>query len=437
MRPETRYAKSGGVHIAYQVVGSGPFDLVFVPGFISNLDHYWSQPRLARFMERLASFSRLIMFDKRGTGLSDRVGQVPTLEQRMDDVRVVMDAVGSQQASIFGMSEGGAMSVLFAATYPERTRSLVLYGAIAHFLSWVSSADEVEAAIAHISGTWGTAESLKLFAPTAFRDPAFKAWYATYERLSASPSAVIDLMRMNSEIDVRPVLSSIHVPTLVLHRGGDTRVNVGSGRCFAQGIQGAEYVELPGQDHVLWAADTDDIANEMERFLTGTRSAAEPDRVLATVMFTDIVDSTKRAGALGDRDWRDLLDQHDAICRSEIARFRGREVKTLGDGFLVTFDGPARAVRCAMSIAQDVSSVVGLQVRSGIHTGELALKDRDIDGIAVHIAARVAEEAGPGEVLVSRTVRDLVAGSGLQFRSSRRCQVKGIEEDLQLFTVAT
>jgi class 3 adenylate cyclase len=437
MRPETRYAKSGDVHIAYQVVGSGPFDLVFVPGFISNLEHYWSQPRLARFMERLASFSRLIMFDKRGTGLSDRVGQVPTLEQRMDDVRAVMDAVGSERASIFGMSEGGAMSVLFAATYPERTRSLVLYGAIAHFLSWVSSADEVETAIAHIGATWGTAESLKLFAPNAFQDPAFKAWYATYERLSASPSAVIDLMRMNSEIDVRPVLGSIHVPTLVLHRAGDTRVNVGSGRCFAAGIRGAEYVELPGQDHVLWAAETDDVADEMERFLTGNRPAPEPDRVLATVMFTDIVESTKRAGALGDRDWSDLLRQHDSICRNEIARFRGREVKSLGDGFLATFDGPARAVRCAMSITHDVRSAFGLQIRSGIHTGEVELKDRDIAGIAVHIAARVAAQAEPDEVLVSRTVRDLVAGSGLQFRSSRQCQVKGIDEDLQLFAVAT
>jgi class 3 adenylate cyclase len=434
--PEIRYAKSANVHIAYQVEGDGEFDLVFVPGFVSNLEHYWTNPRMDRFFRRLAAFSRLIMFDKRGTGLSDRSGRDFTLEQRMDDVRAVMDAVGSERAALFGISEGGAMSILFAATYPDRTRALVLYGAYAHHLSWVTPADQLEASIAKFEKTWGTGESLRLFAPDSYHDPAYRAWWTRFERVSASPSAVMDLMRMNSEIDVRSILPAIRVPTLVLHRVHDTRVNVEAGRYLARHISGAKYVELIGRDHALSAGDTDTVADQIEEFLTGSRHVTEPDRMLATVLFTDIVDSTKHASEIGDRRWRDLLDQHDIILREEIARSRGSEVKALGDGFLAIFDGPARAVRCAVGIAKRVESNLGLQVRSGLHTGEIELRSKgDIGGIAVHIAARVSALAEPGQVLVSGTVRDLVAGSGLKFSHRGTSAVKGIQDDVRLYSV--
>jgi pimeloyl-ACP methyl ester carboxylesterase len=333
MLVETHYAKSGDLRIAYQIVGNGSLDLVFVPGFISNLDHYWDEPTLARFLTRLASFSRLILFDKRGTGLSDRLGSLPTLEERMDDVRTVMDAVDSKRAALFGISEGGAMSLLFAATYPERTQALVLFGAYAHFPTWVLPPDRFERFLEMVDQSWGTAASLSAFAPTKVTDERFRQWWARFERLGASPSAAIMLMRMNSQIDVRHVLPAIRVPSLILHRVGDTRVNVEGGRYLASNIPGSKYVELSGIDHVLWAGDVDQVADEIEEFLTGTHREVEPDRVLATVLFTDLVDSTKRAGEMGDRRWRALLDQHDEIVRREINRFRGREIKTLGDGF--------------------------------------------------------------------------------------------------------
>src|SRR5215203_3801403 len=326
MQPDTHYAKSGDVRIAYQVVGSGPFDLVFVPGFISNLDLVWEEPSRARFFSRLASFSRLILFDKRGTGLSDRFGNVASLEERMDDVRAVMDAVGSQRAALFGISEGGAMSVLFAATYPERTRALVLYGTYGHFRSWVLPPDKIEAALDRMEKNWGTGESLHLFAPSVASDETFKLSWARFERLGASPSAVVALMRMNSEIDIRPILPSIRVPTLIVHREGDVRVNVEAGRFLAHQIPNAKYVELPGNDHLLWTGNTERVMDEVEEFLTGSRHTPEPDRVLATVLFTDIVGSTKRAEAIGDRAWHDLLDRHNEIVRREILRHRGREV---------------------------------------------------------------------------------------------------------------
>jgi class 3 adenylate cyclase len=427
MTPETHYAKSGDVRIAYQVVGNGPLDLVFVPGFISNLDHYWDEPTLAHFLTRLGSFSRLILFDKRGTGLSDRLGGLPTLEERMDDVRAVMDAVGSERAALFGISEGGAMSLLFAATYPERTRALILYGTYAHFHTWVLPPDGFERFLEKIEQSWGTAASLTAFAPTKVADERFRRWWARFERLGASPSAVIMLMRMNSQIDVRHLLPAIRVPSLVLHRVGDTRVNVGGGRYLAATIPGATYVELPGIDHVLWAGDVDRAADEIEEFLTGTHRETEPDRVLATVLFTDIVDSTRRAEEVGDRRWRALLDHHDTIIRREINRFRGREIKTLGDGFLATFDGPARAVRCASAIIEAVRAL-GLEVRCGVHTGEIEMKGEDISGIAVNIAARITALAEGGQVLVSRTVRDLVAGSHLPFLERGAFTLKGVSE---------
>ena len=432
---DTHYARSGDLRIAYQVIGDGPLDLVFVPGFISNLDHYWDQPALAHFLNRLGSFSRLILFDKRGTGLSDRLGNLPSLEERMDDVRAVMDAVDSKRAALFGISEGGAMSVLFAATYPERTQALILYGTYAHFHTWVLPPDRFEPFLDKIEQSWGTGASLSAFAPTKVTDERFKQWWARFERLGASPTAAIMLMRMNSQIDVRHILPAIRVPTLVLHRSGDTRVNVEGGRYLAANIQGAKYVEFPGIDHVMWADDVDPFADEIEEFLTGTHSESETDRVLATVLFTDLVDSTSRAEEIGDRRWRVLLAEHNQIVRREIERFRGREIKTLGDGFLATFDGPARAVRCASAIAGALP-VLGLQVRCGVHTGEVEIKGDDIGGIAVHIASRVAALAAGGEVLVSRTVRDLVAGSDLRLDDRGAFLLKGLTESMTLFAAA-
>ena len=432
MVPKTQYAKSGDVRIAYQVVGEGPFDLVFVPGFISNLDVAWEEPYRARVWTRLAAFARLIMFDKRGTGLSDRTVGVPTLEERMDDVRAVMDAVGSQQAALFGISEGGAMSVLFAATYPERTRALVLYGTYGHFSSWVVPPDRIDAALDRMEKNWGTGESLRLFAPSVASDETFKLSWARFERLGASPSAVVALMRMNSEIDVRPILPSIRVPTFIIHRQGDVRVNVEAGRFMARQIPNAKYLELPGSDHALWTGETERILDEVEEFLTGSRSAIESDRVLATVLFTDIVNSTKRAETIGDRAWHDVLDRHNALVRREISRHRGHEVRTMGDGFLATFDGPARSIRCALAINEGVEAL-GLQVRAGLHTGEVEMADDDLSGIAVHIASRVATMAKPGQVLVSNTVRDLVAGSNIRFHDEGSHSLKGLTESVRLF----
>ncbi|WP_108522715.1 adenylate/guanylate cyclase domain-containing protein [Bradyrhizobium algeriense] len=432
MVPKTQYAKSGDVRIAYQVVGEGPFDLVFVPGFISNLDVAWEEPYRARVWTRLAAFARLIMFDKRGTGLSDRTVGVPTLEERMDDVRAVMDAVGSQQAALFGISEGGAMSLLFAATYPERTRALVLYGTYGHFSSWVVPPDRIEAALDRMEKNWGTGESLRLFAPSVASDETFKLSWARFERLGASPSAVVALMRMNSEIDVRPILPSIRVPTFIIHRQGDVRVNVEAGRFMARQIPNAKYLELPGSDHMLWTGETERILDEVEEFLTGSRSAIESDRVLATVLFTDIVNSTKRAETIGDRAWHDVLDRHNALVRREISRHRGHEVRTMGDGFLATFDGPARSIRCALAINEGVEAL-GLQVRAGLHTGEVEMAEDDLSGIAVHIASRVATMAKPGQVLVSNTVRDLVAGSNIRFHDEGSHSLKGLTESVRLF----
>jgi pimeloyl-ACP methyl ester carboxylesterase len=432
MERETRYAKSGDVHIAYQVIGQGATDVVLVPGFISHVEEWWEQPLSARFLERLASFSRLILFDKRGTGLSDREAGVPTLEQRMDDVRAVLAAAGSERAAVLGISEGGAMSVVFAATYPERTAALVLYGTFAEFRSWVPTPEQLEHFLHAIDEGWGTGGSLPQFAPSLADDPRFRRWWARHERLGASPGAAMALMRMNSEIDVRHVLPAIRVPTLVLHRTGDVAVDVEASRYQAAHIPGARYVELTGADHVPFVGDAEPILGEIEEFLTGARPIPEPDRVLATVLFIDIVGSTERAAELGDRRWRDQLGAHHAAVRRELDRFRGREVDTAGDGFLTTFDGPARAVRCAGAIVEAVRSL-GLEVRAGLHTGEIELLSGGIAGIAVHIAARVAGLASPGEVLVSSTVKDLVAGSGLRFADRGTHRLKGVPDGWRLF----
>jgi pimeloyl-ACP methyl ester carboxylesterase/class 3 adenylate cyclase len=441
VRPETRYAKSGDVHIAYQIVGEGPRDLVLVPGWASHVECFWEEPGFARFLGRLATFSRLIIFDKRGTGLSDRVPGIPTLEERMDDVRTVMDAAGSERAVLCGISEGGPMSALFAATYPERTASLVLYGAQAKFTPdqsypWGWTLEQLDAFVATVTASWGQADSptLALLAPSVADDLALRHWWARYERQSASPGAFAALFRMNAEIDVRPVLPTIRAPTLVLHREGDRCVTVDHGRYLAEHIPGAKYVELPGIDHLV-IVGFDPILDEIEEFVTGVRPGPTWDRALATVLFTDIVGATEQTARLGDQRWRDLLDRHHALIRTELAFFRGREVKTLGDGFLATFDGPARAIRCACAI-RDGLRPLGIEIRAGLHTGECELMGDDVGGIAVHIGARVAARAAPGEVLVSSTVKDLVAGSGLHFVDRGVHKLHGVPEEWRLFELA-
>ena len=434
--PETRYAKSGEVRIAYQVVGRGPLDLVYVPGFVSNIELFWEMPERARHVSRLAAFSRLILFDKRGTGLSDRDVGIANLEDRMDDLRAVMDAAGSERAALFGSSEGGPMSLLFAATYPQRAKALVLYGSFAQRSDSMSD-DEFSKDIELIDRLWGTGEYMMTrYMPPGRSDEVSRRALARFERQSASPSAVIAIRRMNREIDARHVLPAIRVPTLVMHRVGDSAVNVELGRYLAANIPGARYVELPGTAHnPFYERDiADRIVDEVQEFLTGSRGEVEVDRVLATVLFTDIVDSTKRAAELGDRQWRALLDRHDDAVRQQLARFRGQEVKNLGDGFMATFDGPARAVRWAAAICELVRPL-GIAVRSGLHTGEVELKRDDVAGIAVHIAARVAAEAQAGETVVSSTVRDLVAGSGLRFQDRGIRALKGLPEEVHLYTV--
>ncbi len=430
MPPETHYAKSGDINIAYQVVGDGPFDLVYVPGWVSNVELLWEKPKPARFLERLASFSRLILFDKRGTGMSDRVShdRLPTLEQRMDDVRAVLDAVGSESAALLGHSEGGGMSVLFAATYPERSRALVLVGAFARRLRtddypWAPSLEERLATIEEVERDWGAGLDITDYAPN--EDPALLEWYSTCLRRSASPGAAAALLRMNSQIDTRHILPTIRVPTLVLTRTGDRDVMVDEGRWLASQIPDARFVELPGNEHLLWAGDQDSLLEEVEEFLTGTRSVADSDRVLSTVLFTDIVGSTERARELGDRGWHEVLDEHHTRVRGVLERYRGREVDTAGDGFFASFDGPARAIRAACAIRENVQAL-GIEIRAGLHTGECELMRDKIGGIAVHTGARVAAAAEPGEVLVSSTVKDLVAGSGIIFADRGERELKGV-----------
>src|SRR4051794_27282625 len=438
--PQTRYAESGDTSIAYQVVGDGPIDVVLVLGFTTHLELQWEAPVFARFFERISSFARLILFDKRGTGLSDPVTEVPTLEQRVDDVRAVMDAAGSERAVLFGVSEGAPMSALFAATHPERVSALVLYGAMARTTEapdypWASPAEALrEAADEFIAPIWGrNAEGmLEIFAPSLLEDPDAVAFMARHERFSASPRMVTQIFEMFLDVDVRAILPTIHVPTLVLHRRGDRVVNRRAGEYLASQIPGAGYVELPGIDHVPWAGDSEAVLGEVEEFLTGARSAPEADRVLATVMFTDIVGSTQRAAELGDARWREVLAGHQTAVRRELGRFRGSEVKTLGDGVLATFDGPARAIRCGCAIAAAAGSH-GLEMRVGLHSGEVELLDADVGGIAVHIAARIGALAGAGEVLVSSTVKDLVAGSGITFVDRGATQLRGIPDEWRLF----
>jgi len=450
--PETRYAKSGDVHIAYQVVGDGALDLVFLPGWITHVELAWEDPAEARFLRRLASFTRLIVFDKRGIGLSDRVPveQLPILEERMDDVRAVMDAAGSKQATLFGVSEGGPISALFAATYPERTAALILYGSFARAGAHLMTTEELEARLATIERDWPLSIDPTVPAPSRAVDEDYRQWWYRFMKYSASPGAAVALLRMNSQIDIRHVLPAIRVPTLVMYRrdarfghgaaawrqeGGDVFTPAEQGRYMADRIPGAKLVELPGIDHLPWVGKSDEVIDEVEEFLTGVRHGPEPDKALATILFTDIVASTEIVARQGDRRWRELLERYYAMVRRQLDRFRGQVVDTAGDGLLAAFDGPARAIRCARAIVEAVTAL-GLQVRAGLHTGECELMSGRIMGIAVHIASRVASMAGPGEVLVSSTVKDLVFGAGFDFIDRGVHSLKGIPGEWRLYAVA-
>jgi pimeloyl-ACP methyl ester carboxylesterase len=439
--PEVRYARSGDVDIAYQVVGEGQLALVFVQGWVSNIEWAWQEPSLARFLRRLASFSRLIMFDKRGTGLSDRVAvdDLPTMEQRMDDVRAVMDAAGVERAALLSVSEGGPMCILFATTYPQRTEALVMLGGYARRL-WAEdypfgeTQEEYDGFLQSIQQGWGGAVGIEARAPSMLHNQEFRTWWATYLRMSASPGAVYALTLMNGGIDVRHALPTVGVPTLIVHRTGDRSLPVEGSRYMAERIPDARLVEVPGEDHLPWVGNQDEILDEVEEFLTGVRRGPDPDRVLATVLFTDVVRSTERAAELGDKRWRELLASHHAAVRRQLAQWRGTEIGTTGDGFLATFDGPARAIRCACA-ARDAVLELGLDIRAGLHTGEYEIFGSTIAGLTVHTGARVAALAGPGEVLVSSTVKDLVAGSGVELDDRGEHELKGVPGLWRIYAV--
>jgi pimeloyl-ACP methyl ester carboxylesterase len=444
MRTRTRYARNGDVSLAYEVVGAGERDIVVTFGWVGSFESAWDNPEHARWVERLGTLGRVIVWDKRGTGLSDRVPpeRLPTMEERMDDLRAVMDAAGSERAIVFGISEGSSLSALFAATYPDRVESLILYGGFARLVRgddypWGPSREQTDEFAREAGESWGdnARRLLRLWAPSVADDPAAQEDWNRWMMIGASPAAAVAWLDMAAETDVRSALPAITQPTLVLHREGDVIMPIGHGRYLAEHIPGARFVALPGPDH-LWWVDGDAILDEVESFLTGAPARREPDRLLATVMFTDIVDSTRRAAELGDARWRTLAERHDSLVRRELDRFRGREVKTLGDGFLATFDGPGRAIRCASAIRAGVERL-GLELRAGLHTGECEVIGDDIGGLAVNIGARVGAKAQAGEVLVSQTVRDLVAGSGFAFVDRGQHELKGVPGLWRLYAVGS
>jgi pimeloyl-ACP methyl ester carboxylesterase len=440
-RPRTCYAKSGDISIAYQVTGNGPVDLIVAPGWLSNVDMHWQMLGYEAWVARMTSFCRLIVFDKRGSGLSDRDVGESTLEERMDDLRAVLDAAGSERAAVLGFSEGGPLAMMFAASYPERVHALVLFGTFArsqaapdfHEGEYLSVPLNEMARIA--DKAWGEGKTLGRITPSLAHVPAAVEFMGRFERASLSPRAARANLKWIAEIDVRQVACNLHVPTLVMHRADDQLVPVVLGRWLGNNIPGARFVELPGNDHAPWSGDTQLFAEEVEEFLTGSRGHSEIDRVLATVLFTDIVGSTARAVDLGDRGWQELLRRHHGLVRDELHRYRGVEQNTMGDGFFATFDGPARAVRCAQRICEVVREV-GLDVRAGVHTGECERAGEKLGGIAVHIGARVVAAAQPGEVLVSSTVKDLVAGSGLRFTERGVHTLKGVPGEWKLYAAA-
>ena len=434
------YAQSrDGQWVAYQICGEGPLDLVFVPDWVSNLEVMWEQPQLAGFLERMARFARVICFDKRGTGLSDPValGAIPTWEEWMYDVGTVMDAAGSRRAAIFGHGDGGVMALTFAVTHPARTTALILADAYARRerapdYPWGVPTDVVPKLVEHVQRTFGTGESARDGAPSLARDPSYVAWRGRYERLAISPGQFQPMYPLTYTCDFRGMLPTIRVPTLILHRAGNRYVRVGNGRFLADQIDGARYVEIPGDDHVFYSGDVEAMLGPVQEFLTGSRTSPDPERVLATVLFTDIVSATALAERLGDAAWRELLERHNAVVRRELTRFQGREIDTAGDGFFASFEGPARGVKCALAIHEALRPL-GLQLRAGLHTGECERSEDKLAGIAVHIGARVAGLAEAGEVLVTRTVRDLVAGSGLTFVDRGIHDLKGVSDRWQLY----
>lgn len=439
MTPETRYARSGEVSIAYQVVGHGPIDLVLVPGWISNIELFWEEPNIVRFFEKLTKFSRLILFDKRGTGLSDRITEAATLEERMDDVRTVLDNVGSSKAALLGYSEGGTMCALFAATYPDRTAALVTIGSYARRLQafdypFFTTKEEALKAIEAASANWGGPVGLGIRAASVANDPIVRQWWAKFVRMSASASAAAALQRQNIEIDVRHILSSIRVPTLVLHAKEDRAIPLGAGRYMAEHIPNAEFVEIDTLDHLPFFDKSDEFIHHIQTFLTGSSTPEMSESRVSTLMFTDIVESTQVAVEKGNVRFADLLEVHHAAVRSELARYRGEEINTAGDGFLASFDGPARAIKCAIEIASTLRKL-GITCRIGLHTGECEVRQGQLHGIALHIAARVASLASPGRVFVSQTVKDLVAGSGLRFVDAGLRTLKGLPDEWRLYEV--
>jgi class 3 adenylate cyclase/pimeloyl-ACP methyl ester carboxylesterase len=441
MTPETRYAKTGDLHIAYQVVGDGPVDIVFVPEFWHTIEVQWDQPELAAFLERLASFGRLISFDQRGSGISDPVSldELPSIEQWMDDVRVVMDDVGSESAVLMAIGGGGTMSMLFAATHPERAAGLVLVNSFAR-LSRAPDypggrGPEIEDEVRNVMRAgWGRGVFLDLVAPSRVGDEAFRQWWARYQRIGSPPGTIMAIRRTLAQIDVREVLASISAPTLILHRADNAWVRPEHSRFLAEHIAGATYVELPGSDYFVFLGDSERVLGEIESFVAGIAGPPKSDRQLSTVFFTDIVDSTGVIAEIGDARWRDLLERHRAIVRRELDRHQGQEIDTAGDGFLATFDGPARAVRCAC-VVRDAVQELGIEIRAGLHTGEVEVLGDGLAGVAVHIGQRVLATAGPSEVLVSSTVRDLTAGSGLEFEDRGLHPLKGVPEEWRLFAV--
>ncbi len=436
--PQTHYARADdGVHIAYQVFGDGLFDLVVIPGFISHVELAWEDEAIARSLQRLGTFSRVIMFDKRGTGMSDRTERLPDTDRRMLDIEAVMHAAGSERAALVGISEGAPMAILFAAAHPERTRALVLIGGYARITAGPDypiglPSERLYEFAGYLESRWGSGVGLSAWAPSVADDSRARELFARMQRLASSPGAAMALLSSYMEIDVRAALPLVHAPTLVLHRTGDRMVPLAHGQYLAAHVDGARLVEIPGTDHFWWTEHTDEILDGIEEFLTGARSVSEPDRVLASVLFTDIVDSTRQAAGLGDRAWSLLLDRHDALAARQVERHGGRLVKTTGDGILATFDGPARSVRCARAIS-DGAQALGITVRAGVHTGEVERRGDDIAGLGVNIAARIEALAEPGEVLVSRTVTDLVAGSGLQFEDRGEHDLKGVPGRWQVF----
>ena len=435
--PRTRYATSGEFSIAYQVVGDGPADLVHIPGATSHLDLSWDHPGYQRLMKRLTRFARVLIYDKRGTGLSDPISEPPSVEERIDDTRAVMDAVGIEQAALFGVSEGAALAAYFAAAYPDRVKAAVLYGAFARFTPdppdypWGFEPGLVEDYLSGAGEAWGEGYMLNIVAPSFLSDDHQREWFGRYERASVSPRPLQTYMAANMQLDIREILPTIRVPTLLIHRRGDM-LPVEGARYMAERIPGAKLVELEGDDHWPWLIDPDEVCDHVEEFITGAPAEHETDRVLATVLFTDIVGSTERAAEVGDRRWRELLDAHEEVMRRELDQHRGSVIKNTGDGFLATFDGPARAIRCATKVAGDMHRL-GLPIRAGLHAGECELRNGDVGGIAVHIGARVMARAEPGEILVSGTVKDLTVGSDIEFDDRGAHELKGVPGEWRLY----